>query len=111
VRWKNQKFLKEDDVCKHLLIKGFLPCYEKYIIHGEPYVTEPMLVRPLSVEISHVVNDVCLVVAEKLPNLKATIFYKLLKVAGEPLWDGCTKQSKLYICVQLFNMKSTLNLT
>jgi hypothetical protein len=51
------------------------------------------------------------VVAEKLPNLKATIFYKLLKVAGEPLWDGCTKQSKLYICVQLFNMKSILNLT
>jgi hypothetical protein len=28
VRCKNQKFLKEDDVCNHLLIKDFLPCYE-----------------------------------------------------------------------------------
>jgi hypothetical protein len=28
VMCKNQKFLKEDDVCKHLLTKGFLPCYE-----------------------------------------------------------------------------------
>jgi len=111
VRCKNQKFLKEDDVCKHLLIKGFLPCYEKYIIHGEPYVIKPMLVGPLSVGISHVVNDVCPVVAEELPNLKATNFYKLLKVAREPLWDRCTKQSKLYVCVQLLNMKSTLNLT
>ena len=60
VRCKNQKFLKEDDVCKHLLTKGFLPCYENWTVHGEPYVTEPILVGPLSVGISNVVNDVCL---------------------------------------------------
>jgi hypothetical protein len=52
-----------------------------------------------------------LVVAEELPNPKATNFFKLLKAAEEPLWDGCTKQSKLSACVQLLNMKSTLNLT
>jgi len=95
------------------------------------------LVGPSSVGISHVVNDVCLenpyrnllidaigvddayfndnvsspMVAEELPNLQATNFYKLLKVVEEPLWDGCTKQSKLSTCVQLLNMKSTLNLT
>jgi hypothetical protein len=34
VRCKNQKFLKEDDVCKHLLTKGFLPCYENWTVHG-----------------------------------------------------------------------------
>ena len=28
VRCKNQNFLKEYDVYKHLLTKGFLPCYE-----------------------------------------------------------------------------------
>jgi len=95
------------------------------------------LVGPSSVGISHVVNDVCLenpyrnllmdamgvddaysndnvsspMVAEELPNLQATNFYKLLKVAEEPLWDECIKQSKLSTCVQLLNMKSTLNLT
>jgi len=50
-------------------------------------------------------------VVEELPNLEATNFYNLLKVVEEPLWDGCTKQSKLSLCVQLLNMKSTLNLT
>jgi hypothetical protein len=104
---------------------------------GEPYVAEPILVGPSSVGISHVVNDVCLqnpyrnlvmdaigvgdaysndnvsssMVAEELSNLEATNFYKLLKVAEEPLWNGCTKQSKLSACVQLLIMKSTLNLT
>jgi len=135
VRCKNQKFLKEDDVCKHLLIKGFLPCYENWTVHGKPYVAEPILAGSSSGGISHVVNDVCLenpyrnlvmdaigvgdaysndnvsspvvaeefgdaysndnvfspVVAEKLPNPEATNFFKLLKAAREPLWDGCTK--------------------
>jgi len=50
-------------------------------------------------------------VAEELPNPEADKFYKLLKAAEESLWDGCTKQSKLSACVQLLNMKSTLNLT
>jgi len=84
-----------------------------------------MLVRPSSVGISHVVNDVYLenpyrnlvmdvmgvgdayyndnlsspMVAEELSNPEATNFLKLLKAVGEPLWDVCTKQSKLSTCV------------
>ena len=84
----------------------FLPCYENWIVYGESYITELILARPISVGISHVVNDVCLensyrnlvmdamgvgdaysndnvfspVVAEELPNPKATNFYKHLKV-------------------------------
>jgi hypothetical protein len=83
------------------------------------------LAGPSLVGISHVVNDVCLenpfrnlvmdamgvgdgysndnvsspVVVEELPNPEATNFFKLLKDAEEPLWDGCTKQSKLSACV------------
>jgi len=137
VRCKNQKFLKEDDVCKHLLTKGFLPYYENWIVHRGPYVAKPILAGPSSVGISHVVNDVCLenpyrnlvmnamgvgdayyndnvsspMVAKELPNPEATNFFKLLKAAEEPLWDGCTKQFKLSVCVQLLNIKSILNLT
>jgi len=119
------------------LAKCCFPCYENWTVHREPYVTKPILVGPSSVGISHVVNDVYLenpyrnlimdaigvgdtysndnvyspVIAEELPNSEATNFYKLLKIVEEPLWDGCTKQSKLSTCVQLLNMKSTLNLT
>ena len=39
------------------------------------------------------------VVVGELPNPRATNFYKLLKATEEPLWDGCTKQSKLSACV------------
>jgi len=117
--------------------KVFLLWYENWTVYGAPYVTEPILVGPSSVGISHVVNGVCLenpyrnlvmdamgigdalsndnvsshVAAEKLPNPEATNFYKLLKAMVEPLWDRCTKQSKLSAYVQLLNMKSTLNLT
>ena len=54
---QNQKFLKEDDVCKHLLIRGFLPYYENWIVQGETYITYLILFGPLSRGISHVVND------------------------------------------------------
>jgi hypothetical protein len=137
VRCKNQKFLMEEDVYKHLFSRGFLSYYENWIVHGEPYVSEPIIVGPSSVGCSHVVNDVfeensyrnmvlhamgvgdaysndmvsSSMVAEELSNPKADKFYKLLKAVEESLWDGCTKQSKLSACVQLLNMKSTLNLT
>ena len=32
------------------------------------------------------------VVVKELPNPEATNFFKLLKAAEEPLWDGCTIQ-------------------
>ena len=135
VKCKNQKFQKEDDVCNHLLRKGFLPYYKNWTVHGEPYDTD-ILVGPLSGGISRVVNDKgdanpyrnmvldamrdddayyndrdwSTVVIEEPPNLEASKFFKLLKAAEEPLWEECTKQSKLSACVQLLNMKSNLNL-
>jgi hypothetical protein len=57
VRCKNQNFQNEDDVCKHLLTRGFLPYYENWIVHGEPFVTD-ILVGPSSGGLSRVVNDV-----------------------------------------------------
>ena len=137
VKCKNQKFLMEEDVYKHLLSREFLPNYENWTVHGESYVLEPIIVGPSSVGCSHVVNDVfkensyrnmvlhalgvgdayskdmvsSLMVAEELPNLEVDKFYKLLKAAEESVWDGCTKQSKLSTCVQLLNMNLILNLT
>ncbi|KAJ6374124.1 hypothetical protein OIU78_029763 [Salix suchowensis] len=106
------------------------------IVHGEPFVTD-ILGGPSSGGPSRVVNDmgdpnpykhmvldamgnddvcyndrVCSPdVIEEPPNVEASKFFKLLKAAEEPLWEGCTKQSKLSASVQLLNMKSNLNLT
>ena len=89
----------------------FLPCYENWIVYGESYITELILARPISVGISHVVNDVCLensyrnlvmdamgvgdtysndmvsspMVAEELSNPEEDKFYKLPKAAEESL--------------------------
>jgi len=99
----------EKDVYKSLFSRGFLPDYENWTVHGEFYVSEPIIVGSSSVGCSHVVNDVyeensyrnivlhamgvgdiyyndmvsSPLVAEELPNIKADKFYKLLKVVKE----------------------------
>jgi len=111
VRCKNQKFLMEEDVYKHLFSSGFLLDYENWVVHRKPYVSEPIIVRPSSIRCSHVVNDVfeensyrnmvlyamgvgdaysndmvsSPIVLEELPNLEAYKFYKLLKAVEESL--------------------------
>uniref|UniRef100_A0A6N2KNU2 Uncharacterized protein n=1 Tax=Salix viminalis TaxID=40686 RepID=A0A6N2KNU2_SALVM len=129
-------FLKgASSIDQYLLIAKSIKFTSK-IVHGEPFITD-ILVGPSSGGISLVVNDkgdtnpyrnmvldamrnddayyndrVCsIVVIEEPSNLEASNFFKLLKAAEEPLWEGCTKQSKLSACVQLLNMKSNLNLT
>jgi len=110
-RCKNQKFLMEEDVHKHLFSRGILPDYENWTVHGEPYVLEPIIVGPSPVGCSHVMNDVyeensyrnmvlhamgvgdaysndmvsSPMVVEELPNPEADKFYKLLKAAEESL--------------------------
>ena len=111
VRCKNQKFLMEEDVYKHLFSSGFLLDYENWVVHRKPYVSEPIIVRPSSIRCSHVVNDVfeensyrnmvlyamgvgdaysndmvsSPIVLEELPNPEAYKFYKLLKAVEESL--------------------------
>jgi len=111
VRCKNQKFLMEEDVYKHMFSRGFLPDYENWTVYKKPYVSEPIIVGPSSVECSHIVNDVFEkhsyrnmvlhamgvgdaysndmisnpIEAEELPNPKVDKFNKLLKAADESL--------------------------
>ena len=127
VKCKNQKFQKEDDVCNHLLRKGFLPYYKNWTVHGEPYDTD-ILVGLSSEGSNCVVNDKgdgnpyrnmvidamrmnqgnvsqCPIVEEE-PNAEAARFFDLLKDSDEPLWDGCTNHSKLSAVAQVFTIKS-----
>ncbi|CAI9303969.1 unnamed protein product [Lactuca saligna] len=45
------------------------------------------------------------------PNLEAQNFYKVLKQASEPLWDGCTKTSTLSATTRLLDWKSQSNVS
>ncbi|CAH1422917.1 unnamed protein product [Lactuca virosa] len=45
------------------------------------------------------------------PNLEAQNFYKILKQVSEPLWDGCTKTSKLAATTRLLDWKSQSNIS
>ncbi|XP_042752056.1 uncharacterized protein LOC111897446 [Lactuca sativa] len=45
------------------------------------------------------------------PNLEAQNFYKILKQASEPLWDGCTKSSTLSATTRLLDWKSQSNIS
>jgi len=101
----------EEDVYKHMFSRWFLPDYENWTVHKEPYVSEPIIVGPSSVGCSHIVNDVfeknsyrnmvmhaigvgdaysnnmisSPIVAEKLLNPNADKFNKLLKAVKESL--------------------------
>ncbi len=48
---------------------------------------------------------------EGLPNPTAQQFYNLLDDANAPLWDGCTKQTRLSAMTQLLSCKSEFNMT
>jgi len=43
---------------------------------------------------------------EEEPNANAARFFDLLKDSDEPLWDGCTNNSKLSVVAQVFTIKS-----
>ncbi|CAI9276428.1 unnamed protein product [Lactuca saligna] len=45
------------------------------------------------------------------PNLEDQNFYKILKQASEPLWDGCTKTSTLPATTRLLDWKSQSNVS
>ena len=111
IRCKNQKFLMEEDVYKHLFSSGFLLDYENWVVHRKPYVSEPIIVGLSSIRCSHVMNDVSEenlyknmvlyvmgagdaysndmvsspIVLEELLNPEAYKFYKLLKAVEESL--------------------------
>jgi hypothetical protein len=50
------------------------------------------------------VGDGCSIVDEE-SNANATGFFYLLKNFDEPLWDGCTDNSKLSVLVHVFTIK------
>jgi len=116
----------------HLLTKGFTEDYLCWYAHGELFVPNQSMVErgvgstSSANNVHEVGNDnsnpyrnmvmdamrmnqgnvsECPIVEEE-PNADAARFFDLLKYSDEPLWDGCTNDSKLSVVAQVFTIKS-----
>jgi len=129
---KNLKFLHQDVVTMHLLIKGFMQDYLCWYAHRELFVPNESMVERVvgstssasnmhevgnenSNRYRNMVMDAMRMSEgnasefpniEEEPNADATRFFDLLKDSDEPLWNGCTNHSKLLAVAQVFTIKS-----
>jgi len=116
----------------HLLTKGFMQDYLCWYAYGELFVpNESMVERVVGSTSSasnmhevgnensnpyrNMVMDAMRMSegnvsefsnVEEEPNANAARFFDLLKDSDEPLWDGCTNNSKLSVVAQVFTIKS-----
>jgi hypothetical protein len=134
---QKKKYLHPDVVMMHLLYKGFMENYQCWYAHGEVFVSESERRMEETVvgstssasNMHEAANDntnpyrnmvmdamrmnqvsQCPIVEEE-PNGDAARFFDLLKDSDEPLWDGCTKYSKLSTVTQVFTIKSVHELS
>ena len=99
---KNLKWLTTWEVQRHLYKNEFVQGYTNWTCHGETFWSnEPSNIGSGSSYVDMVVDVVGPgfnvheehVHTEEPPNKTAERFYRLLKDADEPLWDGCQNHS------------------
>ncbi|KAK1356087.1 hypothetical protein POM88_049343 [Heracleum sosnowskyi] len=117
---KNVNYQDRDIVNFHLLVNGFMRNYEEYWwAHGQK--------RDGGITINNAGNSTYRMnemvhdfagpdfnwdqAREQPINVDAKDFFKLLDEGSEPLWDGCTKQSKLSAVATLLNIKTDHNMS
>jgi Transposase-associated domain len=120
----NTQFYKRDTIEEHLIIRGVRDYYTTWYMHSEiptnvdssPNFLEGSEASDGSIPFEQMVRDAAGPNfdwnMEEAPNSDAELFYKMLKDADEPLWDGCDKQCTRLSCVsELLAIKSDCNLT
>ncbi|XP_074327242.1 uncharacterized protein LOC141665158 [Apium graveolens] len=116
--WKCKKnnYLDINIVNYHLLVNGFMRNYEEcWGAHGQRR-DGGFTVHNSSSSNNHRMNEMVHDIVgpdfdweqarEQPMNSDAKNFFKLLDDGSEPLWDGCTKQSKLSAVATLLNIKA-----
>ncbi|XP_057739900.1 uncharacterized protein LOC130957009 [Arachis stenosperma] len=109
---------------KHLCDRGFMEGYINWTAHGEERWVEQdatNVTQEHEEENTNPYVDMVIDAAgdnlniveglEEDPNPSASKFYKLMRSADEPLWDGCTKHTILSAVTQLVNLKSEFNMS
>ncbi|KAK1375170.1 hypothetical protein POM88_031363 [Heracleum sosnowskyi] len=117
---KNVNYQDRDIVNFHLLVNGFMRNYEEYWwAHGQKRDGGITINNAGSstYRMNEMVHDFAGPdfnwdqAREQPINADAKDFFKLLDEGSEPLWDGCTKQSKLSAVATLLNFKSDHNMS
>ncbi|KAK1398848.1 hypothetical protein POM88_008711 [Heracleum sosnowskyi] len=117
---KNVNYQDRDIVNFHLLVNGFMRNYEEYWwAHGQKKDGGITINNAGSstYRMNGMVHDFAGPdfnwdqAREQPINADAKDFFKLLDEGSEPLWDGCTKQSKLSAVATLLNIKTDHNMS
>ncbi|XP_072076225.1 uncharacterized protein [Arachis hypogaea] len=119
-RIRDEIFWVEKYLCDH----GFIEGYTNWTAHGEERWVEQdatNVTQEHEEENTNPYVDMVIDAAgdnlnvmkglEEDPNPSASKFYKLLRSADEPLWDGYTKHTILSAVTQLVNLKSEFNMS
>ncbi|XP_071688530.1 uncharacterized protein [Rutidosis leptorrhynchoides] len=126
---KNNHYKPRDVVKEHLLTKGFIRNYTRWVKHGEieiPDAGEPSTPMEVDVDVDHddgmrqmvweniqaagfQSNLELNLNEEHVPNARAKRFYDMLENDKEPLYRGCEEWSTLQAATTLLNWKSTCN--
>ncbi|KAK1400174.1 hypothetical protein POM88_010037 [Heracleum sosnowskyi] len=117
---KNVYYQDRDIVNYHLLVNGFMRNYEEYWwAHGQK--RDGGITVNNAGSSTYRMNEMVRDFAgpdfdwdqarEQPINADAKDFFKLLDEGSEPLWDGCTKQSKLSAVATLLNIKADHNMS
>ncbi|KAK1375805.1 hypothetical protein POM88_031998 [Heracleum sosnowskyi] len=118
---KNNNYLDRDIVNYHLLVTGFMKNYEEcWWAHGQTRDGGFTVNNPRSSSNYHM-NEMVHNMAgpdfdweqarEQPMNSDAKDFFKLLDEGSEPLWDGCTRHSKLSAVATILNIKADHNMS
>ncbi|XP_074323740.1 uncharacterized protein LOC141660653 [Apium graveolens] len=118
---KTNNYLDRNIVNYHLLVNGFMRNYEEcWWAHGQRR-DGGFTVHNCGSNNNHRMNEMVHDIAgpdfdweqsrEQPMNSDAKDFFKLLDEGSEPLWDGCTKQSKLFAVATLLNIKADHNMS
>ncbi|KAK1351544.1 hypothetical protein POM88_054231 [Heracleum sosnowskyi] len=117
---KNVNYQDRDIVNFHLLVNSFMRNYEEYWwAHGQKRDGGITINNAGSstYRMNEMVHDFAGPdfngdqAREQPINADAKDFFKLLDKGSEPLWDGCTKQSKLSAVATLLNIKTDHNMS
>ncbi|CAI9284978.1 unnamed protein product [Lactuca saligna] len=135
---KNRLYKVRTLIRNHLIDRGFMKNYSLWHAHGELYPTQEMrqCSNPIAtqhegqcsntetapdmdyrryeemvIETMHQPKAFYYQQTPQQPNLEAQKFYKILKQASEPLWDGCTNASTLSTTTRLLDWKSQSNVS
>lgn len=140
VRCKNCLYQVTDDIRFHLYSRGFMDNYRVWVAQGETLVTNAPVIGdlPSGIDCESAGGSDSLgrdeteqpyrdMIYDALgqenmdtddesefgeePNAKAKQFYSMLDDADTPLWDGCTKQTKISFVSQMLSIKTDYNLS